>query len=200
VTRPEVRALLEKIAAHAPIEANRTLATCRKLYNWAISQDLVEANPCAGIPAPAGERQRDRVLSDHEIRTIWKDLDNEEPRFAAIMRLRLTTAQRGGEVAAMERDELDLAGGWWTIPAEKAKNDLAHRVPLAPPATRILERAVVAAGGSSYVFPAMLKLPQLAMCTTMGPRARCARWPGASSTRKTSHSFFMPTISRTKET
>ena len=156
VTRSDVRVLLEKIAEHAPIEANRTLATCRKLYNWAISQDLVEANPCAHIAAPGHERRRDRVLSDDEVCTVWKDLENEEPRMAAIMRLRLITAQRGGEVAAMERNELDLAGGWWTIPAEKAKNGLAHRVPLTAPAIKILERAVATLGESSYVFPAPL--------------------------------------------
>jgi integrase len=153
VTRADVRMLLEKIAGHAPIEANRTLATCRKLYNWAISQDLVEANPCAHIAAPGQERQGDRVLSDDEICTVWKDLDNEEPRMAAIMRLRLIRAQRGGEVAAMERDDLDLAGGWWTIPAEKAKNGLAHRVPLTAPTVKILER-VLAPDRSSYVFAA----------------------------------------------
>src|SRR4029434_8129706 len=132
-----------------------TLATCRKLYNWAISQDLVEANPCVQIPAPGQERQRDRVLSDDEVSAVWKDLENEEPRMTAIMRLRLITAQRGGEVAAMERDELDLADGGETSPAEKAKSALARRVPLRARAVKILERAV-ATGESSYMFPAPL--------------------------------------------
>jgi site-specific recombinase XerD len=72
VTRADVRMLCEKVAEHAPIEANRTLATCRKLYNWAISQDLVETNPCFQIPAPGQERRRDRVLSDDEICMVWK--------------------------------------------------------------------------------------------------------------------------------
>ena len=156
VTRADVRMLCEKVAEHAPIEANRTLATCRKLYNWAISQDLVETNPCFQIPAPGQERRRDRVLSDDEVCTVWNDLENEEPRMAAIMRLRLITAQRGAEVAAMERDEIDFAGGWWTIPAEKAKNGLAHRVPLTAMAIKILERVVKTLGESSYVFPAPL--------------------------------------------
>src|SRR5213593_2798922 len=80
VTRADVRLLLETIAARAPIEANRTLAVCRKMYNWAISRDLLESNPCARISAPGEEHRRERVLSDNEIRTIWKDLDNEEPR------------------------------------------------------------------------------------------------------------------------
>lgn len=79
------------------------------------------------------------MLTHDEIRAIWKDLDNEEPRIAAIMRLRLITAQLGGEIAAMERHELDLIDGWWTIRAEKAKNALARRVPLTAQAVRILE-------------------------------------------------------------
>jgi hypothetical protein len=37
VTRTQIRELLEKIAPSAPMEANRTLATARKIYNWALS-------------------------------------------------------------------------------------------------------------------------------------------------------------------
>ena len=108
VTRADVRRILETIAARgAPIEANRTLAVIRKVYNWAIAEDLLEINPAYRIPAPGTEHKRDRVLTHDEIRAIWKDLDNEEPRIAAVMRLRLLTGQRGGEIASMERGELD---------------------------------------------------------------------------------------------
>ena len=109
MTRADVRRVLETIAERgAPIEANRTLAVIRKVYNWAIGEDLLEVNPAYRIPAPGTEHKRDRVLTHDEIRAIWKDLDNEEPRIAAVMRLRLLTGQRGGEIASMERGELDL--------------------------------------------------------------------------------------------
>ena len=121
IKRAEVRLLVDTIAQRAPIEANRTLAVCRKMYNWAISKDLLETNPCTQISAPGEEHRRDRVLTEDEIRSIWKDLDSEEPRMAAIFRLRLMSAQRGGEVAAMERNEVDLAAGWWTIPGRNKK-------------------------------------------------------------------------------
>ncbi len=49
------------------------------------------------------------------------------------------TAQRGGEVHGAAWAEFDLASGWWTIPAERSKNGLAHRVPLSPQAVRILK-------------------------------------------------------------
>ena len=79
------------------------------MYNWAVGKDLLESNPCTQISAPGQEHRRDRVLTEDEIRAIWKDLDSEEPRMAAIFRLRLMSGQRGGEVAAMERNEVDLA-------------------------------------------------------------------------------------------
>ena len=48
----------------------------------------------------------------------------------AFYKLRLLTAQCGGEVSAMRWDDMDLAAGWWTIPADTSKDKLAHRVPL----------------------------------------------------------------------
>ena len=73
---------------------------------------------------------------------------------AALFRLRLLTAQRGGEVHGAKWEEFDLASGWWTIPAERSKNRLSHRVPLSPQALRIFkawhERRRVAVGLSEH--------------------------------------------------
>jgi integrase len=78
-------------------------------------------------------------LTEDEIRTLWKALDALEPHMAAAFKLRLITAQRGGEVADMRWQDVDLAGGWWTIPAERSKNGLPHRVPLTPMAVAIIK-------------------------------------------------------------
>jgi integrase len=66
------------------------------MYNWALSKDLVEVSPVSGIPRPGAERKRDRVLSEAEIKAIWKALDKERLIPVAAFRLRLLTAQRGG--------------------------------------------------------------------------------------------------------
>jgi integrase len=136
--RTVIRDYLDGMAKTSPIMANRCLAYIRKAYNWALSKDLVEFNPCAGISRPGKERQRDRVLSESEIRTIWKALDKEKPIMAATFQIRLLTAQRGGEVHSMRWRDID--GEWWTIPAEFAKNGLSHRVPLSLQALRILDQ------------------------------------------------------------
>ncbi len=162
ISRRDVRTLLDRKAATAPIMANRIRATLRKIFNWGIAAEIIDGNPVFLVPAPGRERQRDRVLTEDEIKTIWKALEadktsgdsmhrREKLLSAAISKLRLLTAQRGGEVMGMEWSEID--GDWWTIPGEKTKNGLAHRVPLTAPALRILAEVRSAFAGSRFVFP-----------------------------------------------
>lgn len=131
--RRDVIILLDAIVDRgAPIPANRTLAVIRKLFNWAISRDLVENNPCLQVKAPAKENERDRVLDNNEIRALWKAFDILTPEMRAIFQIRFVTAQRGAEVSSMIWSDINWEEGWWTIPARIAKNGLSHRVPLTP--------------------------------------------------------------------
>jgi integrase len=137
ITRRQLIEMLDEIVARgAPIQANRTLQIVRRVFNWAMSRDLLQMSPCAGIDKPASENQRDRVLTASEIRKVWAAFTAEGPIIGGAFKLRLVTAQRGAEVLAMRWDQ--VADGWWTIPAEVAKNGRAHRVPIAPMAAAIL--------------------------------------------------------------
>ena len=160
--RRDVLRLLDGIVARgAPIRANRTLALLRKMFNFAISRDIVEHSPCTAVKAPAPEHRKDRLLSEAEIRTFWQALEASRgaegsqvaisDRMRLSLKLQLVTAQRIGEVISLRWDEIN--GDWWTIPADKAKNKLAHRVPLSPLALEILEQARALADGGAYVFP-----------------------------------------------
>ena len=141
IYRRDVRELLETIAERpAPIMANRVLALVRKIFNFGIAREIVEFNPCTHLERPGKERQRDRVLADDEIRVLWTRLDDEPVEIAAAFRLRLVTAQRGGEVFSMRWADLDLNERWWTIPGSDTKNSLPHRVPLSDLAIEILMR------------------------------------------------------------
>jgi integrase len=130
--------------------ANRIRALLRKIFNWAIISEIVGSNPVYLVPAPGKERQRDRVLTEDELKLIWDAIDADKndtndshlkikALSAGIMKLRLLTAQRGAEVMGMEWDEIDTETGWWTIPGSKTKNGLPHRVPLSKPALAIIK-------------------------------------------------------------
>jgi integrase len=164
ITRRDVRALVEPIAERgSPIMANRTLAVVRRVLNFGIRNDWLDGNPAALIDKPGQEQSRDRVLNDDEIRRLWWLLNRQpttderpapgrkralgtaddpicpvSPVLAAVVAMRLLTAQRGGEVLRMRWRDLDLDSGWWTIPAEWTKNGHTHRVPLVNSALEII--------------------------------------------------------------
>jgi integrase len=153
IRRGDVLALLDQVVERgAPIMANRALRLVRRVFNWAISRELVDHNPCFQIKAPSPEPQRDRVLSDEEIRRVWAACGQLDRVLETYFKLSLLTAQRGGEVRTMRWVDVDLDTGWWTIPAQIAKNGLAHRVPLSPAAYDLLPQ-LQATTSSSWVFP-----------------------------------------------
>jgi len=158
ITARDVRTLVDTIVDRgAPIQANRTFSIIRRVFNWASAPDrgLVPQhhNPCRGLERPAAEHQRDRVLNADELRAVWRALEGETVYAAAVIKLLLLTAQRLGEVRTMAWSDLDLDGEWWTIPAERAKNNLAHRVPLSEPAVAVLHQLRELTGASLCVFP-----------------------------------------------
>lgn len=155
ITRRDIREHLETLAERTPAMANRVLALLRTVWNFAVTRELVAASPCARIERPAVDHARDRVLTADEIRLVWAALEQETPQTAALFQLYFYTAQRGGELRTMQWSDLDLEARWWVIPAERAKNKLAHRVPLSPHAVGVLRRgALQRAAGSPWVFRA----------------------------------------------
>jgi integrase len=153
ITRRDISTMLDEIVSRgAPIQANRALEIIRKLFNWAVGRDILGANPCYRVPKPSNENRSDRVLSGEEIRAVWLALAAETPTTAATFKLRLLTAQRGAEVLAMRWDQ--ISSGWWTIPAEIAKNGSAHRVPVSAPVLRLLDEVHPLGKGSEWAFRA----------------------------------------------
>lgn len=119
--------------------ARLTGAYGRAAYGWAIGRDLLAENPFAGVSLGA-VASRDRVLSDDELRAIWRATGGPGA-YDGIVRLLILTGQRREEVAAMTWDEAAPDLSTWTIPASRAKNGVAHIVPLSPQASAVLHGA-----------------------------------------------------------
>ncbi len=152
ITRRDVIVLLDRIVSRgSPIAANRTLAVIRRMFNFAVSQDILGTTPVTLIKAPSPENRRDRVLSLDEVKTFWLALDELTPLMRGVFKLQLLTAQRPGEVVKAEWGEIQ--GDWWIIPKHKAKNTLSHRVPLSPHVMGVLNEIKANSGESRWLFP-----------------------------------------------
>lgn len=156
ITRRDVIQMLDKIKERgSPIVANRTLACVRRMFNFAIKRAILESTPCFMIEAPAKENRRDRYLSADEIKIVWHGLNNAPMSDAVKLALKflLVTAQRKSEVISAGWSEFDLYANVWTIPASKAKNKQAHRVPLSDLAIELLREVKKINSDSHWLFP-----------------------------------------------
>ena len=141
VKRSDVNDVLDRIVDRgAGIQANRTLAVLRRMFNWCIERGLIDASPAEKIRPPALEQSRDRVLTDDEVRLAWGAFDRVGWPFGSIAKLLLLTGARRDEVGSATWGEIDLAGKTWTLAKERSKNGVAHEVPLSDAAVAILAR------------------------------------------------------------
>ncbi|PIP91534.1 MAG: hypothetical protein COW79_01905 [Bdellovibrionales bacterium CG22_combo_CG10-13_8_21_14_all_38_13] len=136
--------------------ANRTLAYLKKFLSWCVERSLIEISPAMNISMPSAHVSRDRVLTDKEIKEIWKASENEGYPFGRMLQLLILTAQRRGEVANMEWSEVDFKRKLWSIPKEKTKNGRSNEVPLSEEAITILKSAPKL---GNYIFTASGKRP-----------------------------------------
>jgi integrase len=157
ITRRDVIDLVEGIAARgAGVQANRTLSRLGALFNWAIDKDRLAASPAARVRPVTQERARDRVLTDDELRWLWKACEEIGWPFGPLVKLLVLTAQRRDEVAGMAWAEVDLDKRTWTIPRHKTKNDREHEVQLSRAAEGILRSLP---RHSALAFTTTLKTP-----------------------------------------
>jgi integrase len=151
ITRRDIREVLDKIVdGGAPIMANRVHSIARKLFNWAVENDIIAVSPIAGIKQPTEEKPRDRVLSDDELRLVWQAADKMGPPFGSMVQLLILAGQRRGEIANMTWQEIDADNRLLSLPRERVKNDRAHDIPLSPQAIAVIEQ--VPRIGERFVF------------------------------------------------
>jgi integrase len=122
-----------------PSAAHKVREVGKRIASWADDEELINGNPFLGGRSPVRRQERSRALSAEEIATLWSAWREMGPPLGSFMMFALATGQRRGEIAAMERSELDFAERLWSIPAEKAKNRRPHLVPLSALATEILD-------------------------------------------------------------
>lgn len=148
----------------AHVEANRVFEDVRAMIRWARGRGDLDQNLVEGMAKPTETTERDRVLSPDEIRTMWAALPDTDMRESTrrIVRLCLITAQRVGEIAGMDRDELDLDQRTWIIPAARSKNKREHVVPLSDMAVGVIREQIAAVEAlcarkdraiPSFIFP-----------------------------------------------
>jgi integrase len=124
----------------APVAANKALKTIKTFLRWCVGRAVLEQSPADGIPLPAKEVARDRVLSDLELTQVILAARKIGGPYGSIVELLALTGQRREEVAGSTWDEFDLDRRIWTLPKARTKNAKQHAVHLSAQAIAVLKR------------------------------------------------------------
>jgi integrase len=140
IKRSEIVSLLDDVEEeNGPHRAQAVLAILSKIFNWHASREDDFLSPIRRGMAriKPQEHTRDRVLSDDELRAVWRAAEAFPAPYGALVRFLLLTATRRGEAADMTRSE--LSGADWVIPAARMKAKHEHVVPLSKAAKAIID-------------------------------------------------------------
>jgi integrase len=122
IVRRDVAARLGEIAKEdGPFAAARAKQALSTFFGWAIREGIAESNPVVGTNDPiAGKQPRDRVLTESELRAVWKACGDDD--FGRVVRLLMLTAARRDEIGGLRRSEVDFERGIMNIPGWRTKN------------------------------------------------------------------------------
>ena len=123
-----------------PVAANKTLKTIKTFLRWCVGRAVVDLSPADGVPLPAKEVARDRVLTDPELTQIILAARTMGGPYGGIVELLTLTGQRREEAARSTWDEFDLGQRIWTLPKARTKNAKQHTVHLSAQAIAVLMR------------------------------------------------------------
>ncbi len=140
--------------------AMRLRGRIEAIVDWAKVHDLRHGdNPARFkghlehmLPKIRGARHKHHpALPYEQITEFLKALQNQSGHGRYALELLILCASRTGEIIGATWDEFNLEKGIWTIPKERMKAGVEHRVPLGMRALEIL-RTVRPFSGKTYVF------------------------------------------------
>jgi integrase len=161
ITARDLLALLQEIEGRDRYETARRLrSTCGRVFRHAVATGRAERDPSMDLRGALTTPQithRPAIVDPSGIGALLRAIDgfDGQPTTRAALRLLAYVFVRPGELRHAEWKEFDLDAAVWSIPAEKMKMRLPHRVPLARQSLAILRELQAITGNGHRLFPSV---------------------------------------------
>lgn len=160
----DVEAILEPIWEEKRETASRVRGRIKMVLDYAIAKEYRPApNPAAwenNLKSRMNEEQTRRPKPKHlaampfrDVPAFMAELREREAVSARALEFLILTAARTSEVIEAKWPEFDFEAAVWTVPGERMKNGMPHRVPLSQSAINALES--LRKLGGDWVFPGL---------------------------------------------
>lgn len=133
VSRKQVMKVFSGLSG-TPSEQSHAYVAIRTMMNWCVRHGFVEHSVVPPMKQKTAER--DRVLSDDELREVFLRAQETPFPFGPIVQLLILTGQRRVEIGQMRRSW--ISDGEVVFPKGFAKNKREHRFPLSPLAQQVV--------------------------------------------------------------
>jgi integrase len=124
-------------------QARHVFTHIRAIFNFAAVRydlDVVPTDRLKPSDLFGPLKPRERVLTDAELRALWRAAEKIGYPYGPLYQLLLLTGTRRDEARGARWREFDLNAGTWTIPAARYKQDSVHEVPLTEDAVALLRQ------------------------------------------------------------
>ncbi|UPQ70135.1 tyrosine-type recombinase/integrase [Kluyvera ascorbata] len=150
LTAANIAMVLRPIWLSHPETAKRTKQRIHTVMAWGWAHGYCSSNPVDVVGHLLPQQPSEALRRVHQPAMPWRNIplflathiQNDEPYNVskALLSFVILTACRSGEARAMRWSEVDFKNAVWTIPAEKMKAGLMHRVPLSNQAVAIIDK------------------------------------------------------------
>ena len=150
ITREDVIALLDGIIGRGcKAMAWKVHGNLRRFFKWCLNRGIIKADPIAGMERMGSANKRDRILTNAELREVYRAASRIGPNGSAVMLLVLTGARRE-EIGGLKWAEVDFQSNSLKLSADRTKNGDRDCKPLSTVAVDLLK--AIERTDSPYVF------------------------------------------------
>ena len=139
ISKRHLAQCIEATAKKSPSTAVAMRSALSAFYTWLAepSREYIEVNFIPAIPKPKANTPRERMLKNDEIANLWQHLnDDSNNPLTNLIKFLFLTGCRLDEALNMDQGEID--GQWWTIPGNRTKGKRPHRIYLTQSALALL--------------------------------------------------------------
>lgn len=161
ILAPEAIDALKPLAARGNLETTgKIIGHLNNVMNHAVNTGILHHNPLSGIRSAfqAPKVTNMATIRPNELGKLMSDISYASIKLVTrcLLEWQLHTMTRPSESAKAEWSEIDLEKQLWTIPAERMKMRLEHKVPLTPQTIEILARLKPISGDRTHLFPSYI--------------------------------------------
>lgn len=129
--------------------ASRVKQRIHAVLAWGWAHGHCQSNPVDVVGHLLAQQPGKAIRTQHHPAMPWRDVPDfvktqlapgKRPDITrTLLEFLILTACRSGEVRGMKWNEVDIENAVWTIPGERMKAKIPHRVPLSPRTLEIIE-------------------------------------------------------------